>query len=128
MTHPQFDVVATLGNTPGMTFKDLGAATLITKGTLTGVVDRLVAQGIVDRVPSDVDGRSTIVKLTRVGEQLFDTAFANHLEFMAGAFTRLTAEDFDRADHALTRLRDGFKSLRVQRVAKPATRGRTRAR
>ena len=41
LTPPQFDIIATLGNTPGMSFKELSERTLITKGTLTGVVDRL---------------------------------------------------------------------------------------
>ena len=41
LTPPQFDIIATLGNTEGMSFKQLGEKTLITKGTLTGVVDRL---------------------------------------------------------------------------------------
>jgi DNA-binding MarR family transcriptional regulator len=40
LTH-QFDIIATLGNTQGMTCKELGEKTLITKGTLTGVLDRL---------------------------------------------------------------------------------------
>jgi DNA-binding MarR family transcriptional regulator len=41
LTPSQFDIVATLGNTAGMSFKELGVKTLITKGTLTGVVYRL---------------------------------------------------------------------------------------
>ncbi|MFZ3174178.1 MAG: MarR family transcriptional regulator, partial [Thiobacillus sp.] len=45
LTPPQFDIVATLGNTSGMTATELGEKTLITKGTLTGVVDRLVDRG-----------------------------------------------------------------------------------
>jgi DNA-binding MarR family transcriptional regulator len=49
LTPAQFDIVATLGNTPGMSFKELGEKTLITKGTLTGVVDRLEAQRLVRR-------------------------------------------------------------------------------
>ena len=32
--------IATLGNTPGMSYKELGDKTLITKGTLTGVIER----------------------------------------------------------------------------------------
>ena len=49
LTAPQFDIIATLGNTSGMSFKDLGEKTLITKGTLTGVIDRLEDKALVDR-------------------------------------------------------------------------------
>ena len=75
LTPPQFDIVATLGNTPGMSFKELGEKTLITKGTLTGVVDRLEARGVVRRVVSDADRRSTRVELTEAGTVLFDEVF-----------------------------------------------------
>ena len=46
LTPPQFDIIATLGNTDGMTATELGEKTLITKGTLTGVVDRLSARAV----------------------------------------------------------------------------------
>ena len=64
LTPAQFDIIATLGNTPGMPLKELGEKTLITKGTLTGVVDRLTDKGLVLRVASPSDGRSQIVELT----------------------------------------------------------------
>ncbi len=89
LTPPQFDIVATLGNTAGMTFKELGQRTLITKGTLTGVVDRLEERGLVRRVASACDGRSTLVRLTKSGEALFERTFAPHLAFLAPAFEAL---------------------------------------
>ena len=79
LTPPQFDVVATLGNTRGMTFRELGERTLITKGTLTGVIDRLEAKGVVVRESCPDDGRSTLVSLTGQGERLFDQAFPAHV-------------------------------------------------
>ena len=42
LTPSQFDVIATPGNTEGMSMKALAEATLVTKGTLTGIVDRIV--------------------------------------------------------------------------------------
>ena len=89
LTPPQFDIVVTLGNTDGMTFKELGSRTLITKGTLTGVVDRLEARGLVARAASPTDGRSTLVKLTPEGERLFHRVFEPHLAFLAPAFESL---------------------------------------
>ena len=71
LTPPQFDIVATLGNTPGMTATELGERTLITKGTLTGVVDRLVDRGWVERAAHASDRRCQIIRLTQAGEALF---------------------------------------------------------
>ena len=71
LTPPQFDIVVTLGNTPGMSFKELGSRTLITKGTLTGVVDRLEARGLVERQASQTDGRSTRKNRREIPSPLF---------------------------------------------------------
>lgn len=87
LTPPQFDIIATLGNTPGMRFKELGEKTLVTKGTLTGIVDRLTEKGFVRRVASPTDGRSQIVQLTPAGEALFAEVFPaqlNHMDEVLG--------------------------------------------
>jgi DNA-binding MarR family transcriptional regulator len=108
-TPAQFDIIATLGRTPGMTFKQLGEQTLITKGTLTGVVDRLEARGIVRRVGSRSDARSTIVVLTRKGEAEFERVFHEHIAYLERAFTVLGRGEMDRLDALLARLSGGFR-------------------
>jgi MarR family transcriptional regulator, 2-MHQ and catechol-resistance regulon repressor len=117
LTPPQFDIVATLGNTPGMTFKELGEATLITKGTLTGIIDRLEAQGVVARQPSPTDGRSTLVKLTRSGDALFRKVFPAHVEHIQVFMSVHGERDLEAIDAALRRLRDSL-------AAKPSVPGR----
>lgn len=108
LTPPQFDVIATLGNTQGMTPKELGERTLITKGTLTGVIDRLAAKGLVARSPSPVDGRSQVVRLTPAGDRLFAAVFPDHVAYLARAFEDFSAEDFARSESVLLALRQRF--------------------
>lgn len=108
LTPPQFDIVATLGRTPGMTFKELGAMTLITKGTLTGVIDRLEARGIVVREPSSVDGRSTVVRLTARGDRLFERVFPAHIGYLQRFFSVFDARQLDELDRQLQQLRDAL--------------------
>jgi DNA-binding MarR family transcriptional regulator len=108
-TPAQFDIVATLGNTDGMTFKALGEKTLITKGTLTGVVDRLEARGVVRRAASPADARSTVVRLTRKGEREFERVFRAHVAYLRRAFAVLGSDEMDRLDALLARLRKGFR-------------------
>lgn len=105
LTPSQFDIVATLGNTDGMNFKELGEKTLITKGTLTGVVDRLEAKGLVRRVASASDGRSQIVQLTRKGETLFARVFPAHVEYVGQFFAPFSQSDLDAMQAELHRLR-----------------------
>ena len=108
LTPDQFDIIATLGNTEGMSFKELGEQTLITKGTLTGVVDRLEARGLVERIASDVDRRSTIVRLTRAGEREFARTFAAHIGHLKAAFGALDEPELKRLEGLLARLRESL--------------------
>ena len=110
LTPSQFDIVATLGNTAGMSFKELGEKTLITKGTLTGVVDRLEAKGLVRRTASPSDGRSQIVQLTRKGEALFARIFPAHLEHVGCAFAELSQGELEGMATTLQRLREALST------------------
>jgi MarR family transcriptional regulator, 2-MHQ and catechol-resistance regulon repressor len=112
LTPPQFDIVATLGNTPGMSAKELGEKTLITKGTLTGVVDRLADKKLVRRIASPSDGRSQIVQLTTQGEKLFARIFPAHLAHMERAFAQLSQKELTGMTESLSRLRGVFAAAR----------------
>jgi DNA-binding MarR family transcriptional regulator len=109
LTGPQFDIIVTLGNTPDLTFKELGEKTLITKGTLTGVVDRLEAKGIVKRAPSPRDRRSQILRLTPAGAKLFQKVSPRMLAHLSSAFAGLKAKDHARIDAALRELRSALE-------------------
>jgi DNA-binding MarR family transcriptional regulator len=110
LTPPQFDIVATLGKTQGMSFKELGEKTLITKGTLTGVVDRLEARGIVRRVNSSTDRRSTRVELTQAGASLFDEVFPSAVSRTKQVFDKLGDAERQTLEAGLRRLREAFAS------------------
>lgn len=112
LTPPQFDIVATLGNTEGMTFKELGEKTLITKGTLTGVVDRLADKKLVRRVASPTDGRSQIVQLTPKGEALFAKVFPAHVAYARRAFDSVDAAELEGIRLGMVRLRAAIEGAR----------------
>ena len=109
LTSSQFDIVATLGNTKGMSFKQLGEMTLITKGTLTGVVDRLAAKRLVRRVASPEDGRSQIVQLTDAGQAMFERVFPVVLGHLGKAFAGMSTAELGKAQSVLHDLTKLFK-------------------
>jgi MarR family transcriptional regulator, 2-MHQ and catechol-resistance regulon repressor len=109
LTPAQFDIVATLGNTVGMNFKELGERTLITKGTLTGVVDRMERRGLVQRKKCDRDARVTYVCLTPAGERTFARVFPQHVEHLKTVFSRIPPRDLEALRTALDRLRNEFQ-------------------
>lgn len=116
LTPPQFDIVATLGNTSGMSFKELGEKTLITKGTLTGVVDRLEARDIVRRVGSSDDRRSTRVELTDAGTALFNEVFPGVVARTKQVFDILGETERLALEGSLRRLREAFESFTGENI------------
>jgi len=106
-TAPQFDIRTTLGGMPAhqMTPKELVEKTWITKGTLTGVIDRLEAKGLVERLPSAVDGRSKIIALTGKGKKLIDKILPAHLAYIGRIFTGFTPADYQVIEATLGNFR-----------------------
>lgn len=110
LTPSQFDVIATLGDTDGMTCSELSRRTLVTKGTLTGVLDRLMAKGLIRRDDVKDDRRRIKVRLTEKGDALFRKTFAAHIAFLRPYFEQaLSQKDAETLSSLLLRLRDSFR-------------------
>ena len=108
LTVAQANVIFTLGNTDGMTCKDIGDWTHITKGTLTGVIDRLENKHLVERWAVEGDGRKTIIALTRQGDRVFKKEFPRHLSYLKERFDLLGARDRDQAVRLLQKIQQIF--------------------
>lgn len=111
LTPSQFDVLAMLGDTDGMTCSELSDATLVTKGTLTGVLDRLEAKGLIRRDTATDDRRRIKIRLTGRGDVLFRKTFSAHIAFLRPFLEQaLTQKEVDQARGLFTRIRDSFQS------------------
>ena len=95
-----------------MPYKKLGEETLITEGTLTGVISRLEDKGLVQRGASETDGRSQIIRLTEAGNALFERTFPEHLLFINQLFNNYSPEDIAALEAVLVRLREAVISAR----------------
>ena len=109
LTPAQFDVIATLGNTQGMPLSQLAQKTLITKGTLTGIIDRLDEKGLVRREVPVSDRRSFRAVLTPEGEVIFSRVFPAHIVYLRQAFADVDADDLEQVRRTLRALRDRFQ-------------------
>jgi MarR family transcriptional regulator, 2-MHQ and catechol-resistance regulon repressor len=90
LTPSQFDVLAVLGDTEGMPCKDLSKQSLVTGGTLTPVLDRLEAKGLVRRTKGAQDSRQTIVGLTPEGQALYEEVFLPFVDHAQGYINALS--------------------------------------
>ena len=82
--------------------------TLVTKGTLTGIVDRLEAKGLVERTVPPDNRRCFIVKLTQAGQTLFEDVFPTHINYLKTRLATLSPEDIHQIRAALGQLRALF--------------------
>lgn len=67
---------------------DLARAVLLSRAGLTRLVDRMVAAGLVARIPCEDDRRGTYVAMTRGGREALDAASPGHLRGVEAHFTR----------------------------------------
>ena len=96
VTLPRFDLMAQLDKNPsGMTLGELSSRLMVTNGNVTGVTDRLVEQGLIDRRPSPKDRRSQIVSLTADGRRAFRAMARAHEDWIAEMFAELSATDIE---------------------------------
>ena len=108
LTTTQFDIVATLGNQPPMTCKELGEKTLVSKGTMTGVLERLEAKGLIEKLMNVEDGRSYRLSLSKSGDKLFRKVFPEHVEYLGKAFRKLSKKELEQAVTVLQSIKSIF--------------------
>ncbi len=75
-----FDVLAALrraGSPYQLSPGQLVTQTLVTSGTMTNRIDRLVSQDLVQRFPDPADRRGVLVRLTAAGRERVDAAVAD---------------------------------------------------
>lgn len=78
-TLPRFDVLATLARHPaGLRMTDLSGHLRVSAGNVTGVVDRLSAENLVEREPVAGDRRALRVRLTAAGRDAFAAQAVAH--------------------------------------------------
>ena len=78
-TLPRFDVMAALFRAPdGMTMSEVSRFLLVSNGNVTGIVDRLVSDGLVARANRDGDRRVSLVRLTPAGRAAFRKMASAH--------------------------------------------------
>jgi DNA-binding MarR family transcriptional regulator len=79
LTMPRFDVMAALYRKPGgMLMSEISRFLLVSNGNVTGIVERLAADGLVVRAQRDGDRRTSFVRLTAKGRAAFAEMAAAH--------------------------------------------------
>jgi DNA-binding MarR family transcriptional regulator len=97
-TLPRFDVLAALYRfEDGLKMSELSAALRVSNGNVTGIVERLVADGMVLRIPVAGDKRATLVRLSIKGRETFARMAEAHAGWVNGILQDLSDEDCEQA-------------------------------
>src|SRR6185437_4314675 len=96
VTLPRFDLMAQLDKAPnGMTLGELSQRMMVSNGNVTGLSERLVALGLLDRRQSRSDRRAQIVSLTPEGRRAFRAMARAHEGWIAEIFSQLAPGEID---------------------------------
>ena len=103
---PQCDVLTTLTEQEGLSQQELASRLYVTKGNISGLIDRLVASGLVERRSLRGDRRSHAIFLTPDGREMAKRGVEAQKAFVAETFGRITPERLALFDGLLVELRD----------------------
>ncbi len=92
-TLPRFDVMAALARTPeGLRMSEISERLRVSNGNITGIVDRLVQEGLALRVAVPGDRRAMVARLTPKGQEVFAEQARAHEGWIDALLGGLDAE------------------------------------
>lgn len=93
ITPPQLGVLFHLDKCGPMTMKDLSDMMGLTHGAATGLVDRVLKQGLINRVRLESDRRVVQVSITPQGQDLLQRIAARRHDILRNIMQELSRED-----------------------------------
>jgi MarR family transcriptional regulator, organic hydroperoxide resistance regulator len=106
---PQFDVLSTLTEQEGLSQSDLAERLYVTKGNVSGLIDRLVDAGYVERRNAPGDRRSNALFLTRAGRNIAEEGIRLQKSFVSETLGQLPAGDLAVLDGIISAWRDAVR-------------------
>ena len=107
LSNAQFDVLAQVGSSEGLTQQELADHLLVTKGNVAQLVARLEGRGMIERRP---EGRTNRLFLAREGHKLFEKVVPAHEALVDQRLSALTREE-QKVFHDLLRKLDRTLNL-----------------
>jgi DNA-binding MarR family transcriptional regulator len=106
----EYDVLFNLSRQPDreLRLRDLNKHVLLTQPSVSRLVDRLVARGLVAKCPEPNDGRGTIIRMTDAGFDLFRRVALEHMATITERVSGpLNEEELAQLTTLCDKLRDG---------------------
>lgn len=103
ITQAEYDVLLTVVRSPEMTarLRDVTANMLISQPSVSRLVDRMVARGLIQKCPDPDDGRGALIRATEDGARAFRAVATVHGRSIAQRMSKLDDDEL-RTLQALT--------------------------
>ncbi|AEM78972.1 MarR family winged helix-turn-helix transcriptional regulator [Thermoanaerobacter wiegelii] len=101
ITMARFWVMNKLSDDNPITMKELQRRLLLAPGTLTGLVDNLVSDGLVERWRDETDRRLVYLKLTQEGDKLLKEILQYRTSILANILKKIDGLDVERLNRDL---------------------------
>ena len=88
----------------------MSARLMVSKGNVTGLIDRMQDAGLIERRRVPADGRAQIVSLTAKGRKLFDTMHPLHNQWFRDMMRGLARRDMKLLHDLLQALKVNLQS------------------
>jgi len=119
VTLPRFDLMSALYREQGgLTMGELSKRLLVSNGNVTGIVERLQKEGLVDRWILPTDRRIYSVGLTRKGRNDFREMASRHKEWIGDILQELGEEDLEPMIGMMDHLREILHKRRHRKQEK----------
>ncbi len=113
----QCDVLTTLTEEEGISQQALAKRLYVTKGNISGLLDRLESAGLVERRSTAADRRQYEIHLTAPGRAAALNAIAIQHALIRATFGRVPEGELETFERMLVRLRDIFRALEMAESA-----------
>jgi DNA-binding MarR family transcriptional regulator len=128
VTGPQRLVVRVVGLFPGVSAGDLASILHVHPSTLTGVLQRLIAQKLLARTNDQADRRRAVLRLTAAGTRVNAARAGTVEQAIARALAGVSTRDRQATRRVLERLAQHLDDGMTAARDGPPDRGRQRAR
>lgn len=110
-TLPRFDVLAQLERAPdGLTMSVLSSRLMVSNGNVTGLVEAMARDGLVERRVNPADGRSALISATAAGQALFARMAPAHQGWIDGLMAGMSRAEMVLALELLGKLKQSVQA------------------
>ena len=111
ISEPKFSVMLLLyTEADGMPLSDIGEKMLVSRANMTGLIDRMERENLVEKCLNPKDKRSTIARLTEKGHALFNSVKDDHIAFSRQMTRALNTQEKESLNGLLEKLQGDIVS------------------